>query len=108
VTGGPQRTPVPPRSSGCGGGAVNVTVKASALGSSSGTAATTEALRTISSDLLAPVRGAVGAPSISPAIRAFRVRVTDPSATQRVLAQLRASPKVENVELDDCAVMIKR
>jgi hypothetical protein len=87
---------------------VNVTVTASALGRSSDATATTRALRALSSDLLAPVRGAVGAPSISPAIRAFRVRITDRSATQRVMAQLRSSPKVENVELDECAVMIGR
>jgi hypothetical protein len=104
VTGGPQRTPVPPRSSGCGGTFVSVTVKASALGSSNDAAA----LRAMSSDLLAPVRGAVGPASVSPAIRAFRVKITDPSATQRVMAQLRSSPKVENVELDECAVRISR
>jgi hypothetical protein len=104
VTGGPQRPPVKPRSSGCGGTFVNVTVKASALGSSNDAAA----LRAISSDLLAPVRSAVGATSVSPAIRAFRVAINDPSAAQRVMAQLRSSPKVETVELDDCAVMIRR
>lgn len=104
VTGGPQRPPVKPRSSGCGGTFVNVTVKASALGSSNDAAA----LRAISSDLLAPVRNAVGATSVSPAIRAFRVAINDPSATQRVVAQLRASPRVETVELDECAVMIRR
>jgi hypothetical protein len=104
VTGGPQRPPVKPRSSGCGGTFVNVTVKASALGSSNDAAA----LRAISSDLLAPVRNAVGATSVSPAIRAFRVAINDPSATQRVMAQLRASPRVETVELDECAVMIRR
>jgi hypothetical protein len=108
VTGGPQRPPVEPRSSGCGGPAVNVKVAASALDSSSDADATTRAIRAISTDLLAPVRGAVGPPSISPAIRAFRVRITDTSATRRVLARLRSSPKVENVEVDECAVMIGR
>jgi hypothetical protein len=104
VTGGPQRTPVPPRSSGCGGTFVNVTVKASALGSSSDAGR----LRAAASDILAPVRDAVGATSVSPAIRAFRVAIKEPSAAQRVMAQLRASPKVENVELDECAVRINR
>jgi hypothetical protein len=108
VTGGPQKPPVPPRSSGCGGTAVNVTVKASALGGSPDAEGTMQALRSVSSRILAPVRDAVGAPSISPAIRAFRVPIEDASATQRVLAQLRSSPQVEHVELDDCAVMIKR
>jgi hypothetical protein len=108
VAGGPQRTPVLPRSSGCGGTFVNVTVKASALGSAGDMESITRALRTISNTLLAPVRGEVGRLSISPAIRAFRVAVNDSSAARRVAAQLGASPQVENAEVDTCEVRIRR
>jgi hypothetical protein len=108
VAGGPQRTPVLPRSSGCGGTFVNVIVKASALGNTSNVEGTTLALRTISTTVLAPVRNEVGSVSISPAIRAFRVTVKDPSATRRIAAQLSASPQVENAEADVCEVRIRR
>jgi len=100
ITGGPGRKPTPPRSSGCGGTFVNVTVKASALSGST--------LAQVASDVLAPVRADVGAPSLSPAIRAFRVAVRDPLDVDRVVTRLRASPKVAAVESDGCEKMIER
>jgi len=106
VTGGPQRAPEPPRSSGCGGTFVNVTMKASALRAPEDMKATTAELQAISTRLLAPVQPLVGAIAISPAVRAFRLSVTRPADAQRVVTQLRSSDKVESVELDDCAVRI--
>jgi hypothetical protein len=103
-TGGPLKPPVPKRSSGCGGTFVNVTVKESALGS--GVGDKTAALRSVSTQVLAPVRSLVGGPQISPAIHAFRVLVKDPATAPRVVARLKASSQVEDVELDDCAVRI--
>ena len=78
------------------------------LGNSADMESTTRAMRTVSAELLAPVKGAVGTTSISPAIRTFRVRITDTASTQRVLARMRASPQVESAALDECAVMIRR
>ena len=100
ITGGPQRPPAEPRSSGCGGIFVNVTVTASAL---EGTT-----LERAAADLLAPVRDAVGAPSLSPAIRAFRVQLRDAAAADRAVAQLRASPQVAEAARDGCTRMIGR
>jgi hypothetical protein len=99
VTGGPQRQPIPPRSSGCGGTYVNVTVKASALGGTT--------LERVAGEVLAPVRGDVGSPTLSPAIRAFRVSVRDPAAADRVVSRLRASPAVEAAERDPCEKVIE-
>ncbi len=102
ASGGPERLPTPPRSSGCGGVHLDVTVKASAL-AASGDA--TASLRAVSAEVLAPVRGQVGSIQLSPAIRAFRVSVRDSNATPRIMVALKASPKVESVERDVCAVM---
>ena len=65
-------------------------------------------LERMAADLLAPVREVVGAPSASPAIRAFRVHVRDAAAADRAVAQLRASSHVATVERNGCAVMIAR
>ena len=99
-TGGPPRAPAEPRSSGCGGTFVNVTVKAAALEHST--------LARVAEELLAPLRPDVGAASLSPAIRAFRVPVRDAAAADRVIPHLRASGRVEAVERDGCGVMINR
>jgi hypothetical protein len=100
VTGGPQRAPTPPRNSGCGGVFVNVTVKSSAIADAS--------LEKVASDVLAPVRSEVGAPSLSPAIRAFRVAVRDATAADRVVSRLRSSPQVESVERDACEAVTRQ
>lgn len=100
VTGGPERAPQLPRNSGCGGAYVNVTVKASAL---EGTT-----LGRVAADLLAPLHGVLGAPSLSPAIRAFRVQLRDGASADRAVTQLRTSSSVATAERDGCAVMIER
>lgn len=98
VTGGPQRLPTPRRSSGCGGVHLNVTVKQSALPPGA-----KGALRAVSDEVIAPVRAQVSGVQLSPAIHAFRVAVRDSSAAPRIMAAMRASPKVETVERDVCA-----
>lgn len=100
VTGGPERAPQLPRNSGCGGAYVNVTVKASAL---EGTT-----LGRVAADLLAPLHDVVGAPSLSPAIRAFRAQLRDGASADRAVTQLRTSSSVATAERDGCAVMIER
>lgn len=98
VTGGPQRARPEPRSSGCGGSFVTVMVKQSAL---EGTT-----LARVAEELTASVDGVVGAPSVSPAIRAFRVQVRDSSRAARVVERLRGSSRVESVEPDQCGVRV--
>lgn len=104
VTGGPERTPIPPRSSGCGGTFVVVTLKPGALAEGDETAG----MRTASREVLAPVRDQVGSASLSPAIRAFRVSVRNPANASRIVRQLRASSKVQSATVDECAVRIER
>lgn len=98
VTGGPQRPRPEPRASGCGGSFVTVIVKQSAL---EGTT-----LGRVAEELTASDKGVVGAPSISPAIRAFRVQVRDSSQAARVVERLRASSRVESVEREQCGVRV--
>ena len=98
VTGGPQRARPEPRASGCGGSFVNVIVKQSAL---EGTT-----LGRVANELTASVGGGAGAPSLSPAIRAFRVQVRDSAQAARVVERLRASPRVESAEQDQCRVRV--
>ncbi|HET7187223.1 MAG TPA: hypothetical protein VFI52_03675 [Gemmatimonadaceae bacterium] len=98
VTGGPQRPRPEPRASGCGGSFVNVIVTQSAL---EGTT-----LSRVAEELTASVEGVVGAPSLSPAIRAFRVQVTDSSRAARLVERLRGSSRVESVERDQCGVRV--
>lgn len=98
VTGGPQRPRPEPRASGCGGSFVTVIVKQSAL---EGTT-----LGRIAEDLTSSVAGVVGAPSLSPAIRAFRVQVSDSSRAARLVERLRGSSRVESVERDQCRVLL--
>src|ERR1700716_3165359 len=98
-SGGPQRPRAEPRSSGCGGTFVTVTVRPPALDAST--------LDRVARDLLAPVRATVGTPSLSPAIRAFRVQVRDAAAADQVVTALRTEPRVENVGRDGCGVMIE-
>jgi hypothetical protein len=98
VPGGPQRPRPEPRASGCGGSFVTVIVKQSAL---EGTT-----LGRVAEELTASDEGVVGAPSISPAIRAFRVQVRDSAQAGRMVERLRASSRVESVEQDQCRVML--
>ena len=98
VTGGPQRPRPEPRGSGCGGSFVNVIVKQSAL---EGTT-----LARVAEELTASVDGVAGAPSLSPAIRAFRVQVRDSSRAVRLVERLRGSSRVESVERDQCGVRV--
>ena len=98
VTGGPQRARPEPRASGCGGSFVNVIVRQSAL---EGTT-----LARVAEELTASVGGVVGTPSLSPAIRAFRVQVRDSAQAERVVQRLRASSRVESVEQDQCGVRV--
>ena len=98
VTGGPQRPRPEPRASGCGGSFVNVIVKQSAL---EGTT-----LGRVAEELTASVGGVVGAPSLSPAIRAFRVQVRDSVEAVRMVERLRGASRVESVERDQCRVML--
>lgn len=98
VTGGPQRPHPEPRASGCGGSFVTVIVRQSAL---EGTT-----LGRVAEALTASVGGVVGAPSLSPAIRAFRVQVRDPAQAARMVEQLRGSSRVESVEQDQCGVRV--
>ena len=98
VTGGPQRPRPEPRASGCGGSFVTVIVKQSAL---EGTT-----LGRVAEELTASVDGVLGAPSLSPAIRAFRVQVRDSSRAARLAEQLRGSSRVESVEKDQCGVRV--
>lgn len=98
VTGGPQRARPEPRASGCGGSFVTVIVKPSAL---EGTT-----LARVANELTASDEGVVGAPSLSPAIRAFRVQVRDSAQAARMVDRLRASSRVESVEQDRCGVMV--
>ena len=98
VSGGLQRAHPEPRASGCGGSFVTVIVKQSAL---EGTT-----LGRVAEELTASVDDVVGAPSISPAIRAFRVQVRDSSQTARVVERLRGSSRVESVEREQCRVML--
>ena len=98
VTGGPQRARPEPRASGCGGRFVTVIVKQTAL---EGTT-----LGRVADELTASVGGVVGAPSLSPAIRAFRVQVSDSSRAARLVERLRGSSRVESVERDQCAVRV--
>jgi hypothetical protein len=105
VTGGPERTPIPPRSSGCGGTFIVVTLTPAAV---AGGGDATVALRQASSEVLAPVRDQVGSASLSPAVRAFRVSVKDPAAASGIVTRLRASPRVASATVDECAVRIER
>lgn len=98
VTGGPQRPRPEPRASGCGGNFVTVIVKQSAL---EGTT-----LGRVAEELTASAGGAAGAPSLSPAIRAFRVQVRDSVEAVRMVERLRGSSRVESVERDQCRVML--
>ena len=98
VTGGPQRPRPEPRASGCGGSFVTVIVKQSALDGTT--------LRRVAEELTASVAGVVGAPSLSPAIRAFRVQVRDSSRAARLVERLRGSSRVESVERDQCGVRV--
>lgn len=98
VTGGPQRPRPEPRASGCGGSFVTVIVKPSAL---EGTT-----LGRVAEQLTASVGGVVGAPSLSPAIRAFRVQVRDSVEAGRIVERLRTSSRVESVEREGCRVML--
>jgi hypothetical protein len=98
VTGGPQRPRPEPRASGCGGSFVTVIVKPSALDGTT--------LRRVAEELTASVGGVVGAPSLSPAIRAFRVQVRDSAQATRVVERLRGSSGVESVERDQCGVRV--
>ena len=98
VTGGPQRPRPEPRASGCGGSFVNVIVKQSAL---EGTT-----LGRVAEELTASVGGVVGAPSLSPAIRAFRLQVRDSVEAVRTVERLRGSSRVESVERDQCGVRV--
>jgi hypothetical protein len=98
VTGGPQRPRPEPRASGCGGSFVTVIVKQSALDGTT--------LGRVAEELTASVGGVVGAPSLSPAIRAFRVQVRDSSLSARLVKQLRGSSRVESVERDQCGVRV--
>ena len=106
--GGPENARVPAVVVGCARTAVVVKLTSAALGGATDHAAITAAMRRVSAELLAPVRRSVGSTSISPAIRTFRVLITDSSVTRRVLTQLRKSPKVESASLDECAVMNRR
>lgn len=103
----PASTTLPKRTSVCGGPYVNVKIKASALGNSSDAAGTAREMRTISTDLLAPVRAQVGGAAISPAIRTFRVSVHDSSQVQSIMSRLRESPQVERVSADICQKAIE-
>ena len=98
VTGGPQRARPEPRASGCGGNFVTVIVKQSAL---EGTT-----LARVAQELVGQTPGVVSAPSLSPAIRAFRVQARDPVEAGRMVDRLRASARVESVERDQCRVML--
>ena len=98
VTGGPQRARPEPRASGCGGSFVTVIVTQSAL---EGTT-----LGRVAEELTASDKGVVGAPSLSPAIRAFRVQVTDSSRAAHLVERLRGSSRVESVERDQCRAML--
>jgi len=98
VSGGPQRPRPEPRASGCGGSFVTVIVKQSAL---EGTT-----LARVADELTASEKGVVGAPSLSPAIRAFRVQVRDSAQAARIVERLQASSRVESVERDQCGVRV--
>ena len=98
VSGGPQRARPEPRASGCGGLFVNAIVKQSAL---EGTT-----LARVAEELVGSAPGVIGAPSLSPAIRAFRVQVRDSVRAERVVERLRASSRVESAERDQCRVRV--
>ena len=98
VTGGPQRPRPEPRASGCGGSFVTVIVRQSAL---EGTT-----LGRVAKELTSSGGCVVGAPSLSPAIRAFRVQVRDSVEAVRMVERLRGSSRVESVERDQCGVML--
>ena len=90
----------------CAGVYLNVTLRAEALSAGTDAAGRERALRDAATRLLAPVKDRVGSPELSPAIRAFRVLVSDTSATASIAGRLRASPDVENVARDECNVRI--
>ena len=98
VTGGPQRPRPGPRASGCGGSFVTVIVKQSAL---EGTT-----LGRVAEELSSSSGGVVGAPSLSPAVRAFRVQVRDSVEAVRMVERLRGASRVESVEQQQCRVML--
>lgn len=88
----------------CGGVYVNVMVRASALGASTDMASVERSLRRVAAELTAELGANVVEASVrvSPAIRVFRVTARDRAAADAAVAQLRASSRVENVELDAC------
>ena len=65
-------------------------------------------LRAISAELLAADRGSVTQVDLSPAIRTFRVHLTDSATAARVVTRLRAAAGVEHVSIDDCSLHIQR
>jgi len=65
-------------------------------------------LRAIAEEILSGDRGLVTGIDVSPAIRAFRVHLTDTASVERVMQHIRAAAGVVDVSPDDCSMRIQR
>ncbi|MDB4874659.1 MAG: hypothetical protein JWM41_1105 [Gemmatimonadetes bacterium] len=65
-------------------------------------------MRAATDRVLAPIEPVVVKVDVSPAIRAFRVQLSDTATIDRVADRIRSSASVEDVSPDDCSMHVQR